>query len=56
MSPRGFASLDPEKRRRVAKAGGDASARSPNHRKWTPQEAKDANKKRLKVKMREKRK
>jgi general stress protein YciG len=38
---RGFASMDPARRREIARIGGSASARSGNSHKWTSDEARE---------------
>ena len=42
---RGFALLSPERRKEIARKAGRASAKSPNARRWTPEEARRAGKK-----------
>jgi hypothetical protein len=39
---RGFASMDPEKRRRIASLGGRTAHRLGNAHEWTREEAQDA--------------
>lgn len=38
----GFASMDPEKRRAIARMGGVAAHQSGHGRRWTPEEARKA--------------
>lgn len=44
-SDRGFASMDPEKRRRIASQGGKAAHKSGAAHEWTADEAREAGRK-----------
>jgi general stress protein YciG len=40
--PRGFAAMDPERQRAIARKGGRASHRRGHGHEWTPEEAREA--------------
>lgn len=44
-SDRGFASMDPEKRRKIASKGGKAAHKSGAAHEWTTEEAREAGRK-----------
>jgi general stress protein YciG len=45
IKDRGFASMDPEKRREIARKGGKAAHEKGTAHEWTPEEAREAGRK-----------